>query len=305
MTADATILHHVGLITRDLDTTIGQYERLGFSFTPLSLPRIPLHPGGEPEQFGAGNRTAVFAENYLEVLAVHDPARWATVTPQQRGSYDLDRPLARYAGLHVMHFGTDDLDALHQRLSAEGVPSTAVRPFQRNVDTETGPQTMRALALGFPPQANPEGLVQIAQHLTPELVFQKRYQQHDNGAIRLVETTVCGDDPASYAAKYTRYTGHDHTRDGDVCTIQLAKSRVRVVAPDALPALIPGAVPPAVPSLIGFTVTVADLDATRALLTTRGVAFEDFDHSLLVGAAAAAGATVTFVADTETQDRPE
>lgn len=298
MTADATILHHVGLITRDLDTTIAQYERLGFAFTPLSLPRIPLRPGGAPEQLGAGNRTAVFTENYLEVLAIADPARWAATTPAQRGPYDLDRPLARYAGLHVMHFGTDDLVALHERLRAGGVLSSDVRPFQRNVDTESGPRTMRALAVGFPPQANPEGLVQIAQHLTPELVFQRRYQQHDNGALRLVETTVCGDDPASFAAKYARCTGHAYTRDGEVFTIRLATSRVRVVAPEALPALIPGAVPPAVPSLVGFTVTVADLDATRALLAARDVAFDVLGHGLLVGASAAAGATVTFVADT-------
>jgi hypothetical protein len=30
---------------------------------------------------------------------------------------------------------------------------------------------MKALAFSFPPQANPEGLVQITQHLTPELVL--------------------------------------------------------------------------------------------------------------------------------------
>ena len=39
MAGDADIPHHVGLITRDLDTAIGPCERLGFSFTPL--PRIP------------------------------------------------------------------------------------------------------------------------------------------------------------------------------------------------------------------------------------------------------------------------
>jgi hypothetical protein len=297
VTGDANILHHVGLITRDLGTTIGQYERLGFSFTPVSRPRIPLRPGGEPEWFGAGNRTAVFAENYLEVLAIMDAALWATVTPQQRGPYDLDRPLARYEGLHVMHFGTDDLTAVHRRLRRDGVPCGDIRPFQRNVNTEAGPQTMRARAIGFPPQANPEALVQIAQHLTPELVFQKRYQQHDNGALRLVETTVCGENPAAYAATYTRYTGHESTRDGEVFSIDLGKSRVRVTSPECLPKLLPGAVPPAIPSLIGFTVTVADLDATRALLSNRGVAIGTVGNSLLVGAEDGAGATVSFIAD--------
>jgi hypothetical protein len=295
MTGDVTGLHHVGLITHDLDTTIEQYERLGFSFTPLSLPRIPLRPGGQPEPLGAGNRTAVFADDYLEVLAVVDPAGWAATTPDQRGAFDLDRPLARYAGLHVMHFDTDDITSVHARLIADGVPVGAVRPFRRNVDTEDGPRSMRASAFGFPPEAHPEALVQIAQHLTPELVFQQRYQRHDNGAVRIDEVTVCGRDPESYARTYGRYTGHGCTRRGDVYTVDLPTARVRVVSPEALPALIPGAVAPAVPSLVGFTVGVDDLVATRALLTGRGVAFDAVDGGVLVGAAEAAGATVTFV----------
>ncbi len=195
-----------------------------------------------------------------------------------------------------MHFGSDDLEALHDRLVAAGVPRGDIRPYQRNVDTETGQQLMRALAFGFPPEANPEALIQMCQHLTPELVFQNRYQQHDNGAVGVVEITVCSDDPASFAGSYARYTGHDHTKDDYVYTVDLGKSRVRVVAPETLPALIPGALPPAMPSLVGFTVTVTDLDATRALLTNRAVPLRNLGDIVLVDAPHAAGATVSFIA---------
>jgi len=296
MPANVDILHHIGLITRDMDATIAQYERLGFSFTPLTLPRIPMRPGGEPELLGAGNRTAVFTDNYLEVLAVVDEDRWAAVTPSQRGPFDLDRPLARYEGLHVMHFGTDDLDAVQDRLTADGVPHGDIHPYQRTVDTEDGPRPMRARAMGFPPSSNPEALVQVAQHLTPELIFQKRYQRHDNGATGIIEITVCGEDPASLAEIYRRYTGHEADRDGDVYTVDLGRSRVRVVSPDSLADLVPGAKPPAVPSLIGFTVTVADLTATRILLAHRDVPFDDHGHALVVPATHAAGSTVSFIA---------
>lgn len=298
MTSDANILHHVGLVTRDMDATIEQYERLGFTFTPLALPRIPLTPGGEPELLGAGNRTAIFANNYLEVLAVVDADRWAAITPQQRGPFDIDRPLARYEGLHVMHFGTDDLEALHQRLVDDGVQNGGIRPYQRTVDTEhDGPQPMRARVVSFPAEANPEALVQIAQHLTPELIFQKRYQYHDNGATGVIEITVCGDDPESYAALYTRYTAHQYHRDGDMFTVDLGQSRVRVVSPEMLPSLIPGAKAPAVPSLIGFTVTVTDLAATRSLLTERRVPFDTVDETILVPATHGAGSVVSFTED--------
>jgi len=191
MTAQATTFHHVGLITHDMDKTIARYEQLGFFFTPLSLPRIILGPGKPPEPFGAGNRTAIFEENYLEVLAHTDLRLWNTTTPQQRGPCNLDIPLARYEGMHVMHLGPDDLAELHDRLTARGVTCTGIRPFERNVDTPSGPQMMTALAFSFPPQANPEGLVQIAQHLTPELVLQPRFMQHPNGARRVTESIVC------------------------------------------------------------------------------------------------------------------
>ena len=297
MAGYADILHHVGLITHDMDTTISQYERLGFSFTPVSLPRVVLREGGDPEPLGAGNRTAVFEHNYLEVLAVTDPERWAAVTVEQRGPYDIDRPLKRYAGLHVMHFGTDDIEALHDRLAEEGVANGGVRAFQRTVDTPGGPRTMRARAIGFPAAANPEGLVQIAQHLTPELVFQPRYQHHPNGARRLVETTVCAGHPEEYARKYTRDSGRPHRRDHDVYTVDLGRSRIRVVAPEMVAELIPDATAPAVPSLAGFTVTVADLDVVRKLLDANAVPFTPHGAGLTVAARDGSGSAVTFESD--------
>ncbi|MBW5445382.1 hypothetical protein GE107_04810 [Cohnella sp. CFH 77786] len=42
MNKEIYILHHIGLITSNMNITIERYEKLGFSFTPLSLPKIPL-----------------------------------------------------------------------------------------------------------------------------------------------------------------------------------------------------------------------------------------------------------------------
>jgi hypothetical protein len=51
--------------------------------------------------------------------------------------------------------------------------------------------------------------------------------------------------------------------------------------------------------LIGFTVAVADLEVTRALLADRGAPFDVLGDSLLVPADHAAGATVTFSRSTK------
>jgi len=297
MTTQATTFHHVGLITHDMDTTINRYEQLGFFFTPLSLPRIILRPGRPPEPFGAGNRTAVFEENYLEVLAHTDLGLWNSTTPQQRGPYNLDVPLARYEGMHVMHFGTDDLAGLHDRLTAHGVTCTDIRPFERNVDTPSGPQMMKAQAFSFPPQANPEGLVQIAQHLTPELVLQPRFMRHPNGARLVTESIVCTSSPEQYARKYALYTGSDYQRAGERFTVDFgARSRVTVVTPDQVGSIVPGGTAPADPSLVGFTVLVADLDRVADLLTRNGVPFQAAGGRLVVAAADACGCAVLFEA---------
>lgn len=295
MTDRATMFHHVGLITHDMAGAIARYEQLGFRFTPLSTPRIIFEPGTPPRSFGAGNRTAIFAENYLEILAHTDLALWNSTPPQQRGPYDLDVPLARYEAMHVMHFAADDITALHDRLVADGVSCTDIKPFERNVDAPDGPRTMQALTFSFPHGANPEGLIQVAQHLTPELVLQPRFMDHPNGARGVPESIVCAADPASYGRKYARYAGTDcHQVDGHVVVDFGAGSRITVVTPEHVGDIVPCGVAPAEPSLVGFTVQVVDPGVVAALLRDNGVPFEQVGERLVVGAADACGAAVIF-----------
>jgi catechol 2,3-dioxygenase-like lactoylglutathione lyase family enzyme len=121
--------HHLGIVTRNLTATVAKYERLGFMFTPLSFPEFPLSPGAAPERVGVGNRHAIFRNSYLEILGVIDEARWASISTAQRGPFDIDSPLKRYEGLHVMHYGTEDLAQVRVRLLAQGLEPSAIQPF--------------------------------------------------------------------------------------------------------------------------------------------------------------------------------
>jgi catechol 2,3-dioxygenase-like lactoylglutathione lyase family enzyme len=294
--SDIDIFHHIGLITRDMARLIARYEQLGFMFTPLSMPRIVLTPGGAPEPLGAGNRHAIFADNYLEVLGVVDAARWASITKAQRGAFDIDPPLARYEGLHVMHFGTDDIEAVERRYRADGVASGEIVAFQRNVETPNGPQMMRARCLSLMQHDLPS-LSQIAQTLTPELVLQPRYQQHRNGARSIREVILCDAAPEQIAATYARIAGHPVERRGDDFVIDLGHGQLTVVAPDRLGALIPGATPPTLPYLAGFAVTVDDLAQPRAVLRDAGVPFVEHGGRVIVATKDACGCAVLFAAD--------
>ncbi len=74
-----TVLDHVGVVTHDLAALASQYERLGFTLTPLAC-QADGH---------IGNRCVMLRRSYVELLAVVDP---------NAGSATLDRFLARYAG---------------------------------------------------------------------------------------------------------------------------------------------------------------------------------------------------------------
>jgi hypothetical protein len=139
--------------------------------------------------------------------------------------------------------------------------------------------------------------VQIAQHLTPELVLQPRFMQHPNGARTVTESIVCARDPEQYARKYSLYTGYDYQRaDGHFEVSFGARSRVTVVTPEQVAGIVPGGTAPAVPSLVGFTVLVADLDHVAALLDRNDVQFQAVGTRLVVSAADACGCTVQFEA---------
>lgn len=294
MKTDVNILHHVGLIASDMNALVACYEKLGFTLTPLSMPRVPLKPGGEPEMLGAGNRCAIFQNNYLELLGVVDKNRWDKITKEQRGPYDIDVPLSRYEGLHVMHFGTNDIEAVRERLINQGTPCSQIAPFQRNVDTPDGERTMYAKSLHFPYGSNPEALIQIAQHLTPELVLQPRYMNHPNGAKSVTEIIVCVEEPVKYVKKYEKYTGHGSKQLKNLYIIDLGHSRVIVTAPAFIGEIIPGCIPPTLPFLAGFTVTTSDLDLVRKLLIDTGVAYLEHEGRLIVLPAEACGSAVLF-----------
>jgi Glyoxalase-like domain len=301
VSGDVDILHHIGLITGDMGALIERYEALGFMFTPLSMPRIVLRPGAEPELLGAGNRHAIFQNNYLEVLGVVDKERWDHITKEQRGSFDIDPPLARYQGLHVLHFGADDIETVRRRLVAQAIACSEVGAFQRNVETPAGARMMQAKYLSLPQGGNLPSLTQIAQHVTPELVLQPRYMQHRNGARSLTETIVCDRAPETLAARYGLYAGRPVQNRSDCSIVELGRSRIVVVTPERLGGLIPGAVPPTVPFLAGFTVATDRLDTARGVLAAAAVPCREHGGRVIVSAADAFGSAVLFEAEGATR----
>lgn len=292
------ILHHVGLINSSLETSAATYERLGFLLTPVSFPKVVIKPGAEPEALGVGNRHAIFSDNYLELLGVVDEKRWSAIPKEQRGPYDIDVPLSRYEGLHVMHFGTDHIELVRERLIRQGLSCSEIRDFQRNVRTNTGEKMMKARTIHFAPGSNPEGLLQIAQHDTPELVLQPRYMLHANGATALTEILLCAETPGAYASKYEKYSGHKSDRLATgYFILDLGHSIIRIVDPRHLDSIIPDCPTPTLPFMAAFTVETISLERSRAVLSANGIPFLERDASIIVYPQHACGSAIIFKKD--------
>jgi len=289
------ILHHIGVINTNLHTLSGLYEKLGFVLTPLSAPKIAVVPGEQPQALGVGNRHAIFSQNYLELLGIVDPKQWNAVPKANLGPYNIDIALERYQGLHVMHFGTDHIELVKERFEEEEIPCSEIKYFQRNVQTAFGEQTMRARTIAFPPRMNPEGLIQVAQHDTPELIFQETAMAHPNGAVGLTELILCCEQPQEYIRKYERLSGHRGLKIAEGhFELDLGHSKIIVVAPCSLPEVVPGSIPQMLPSMAAFTIVSSDLNVTRQYLDSNGIVYSADKERVIVGPAAAGGCSVLF-----------
>jgi hypothetical protein len=251
MSGSATTLDHIGLCTADGPALWAAYERLGFSLTPIARQSGRRTPGAPVEPFGTGNRCAMLRRGYLELLALLDP-----------GGFDngLSRFLARYTGMHILALGMDDAAANLARLRRAGIPIAGVSPLERPVDDPKGP---RARFERLPLPDAPEGRVQLIKHLTPELIWQERWLDHQNGAVALEEAVLASAEPAESAARLSRLAGLPLVPDpaGGFLLVLPDGTRVRMLSAASLDTVFPGLEPPSLPFLAGFVVRTGDGNA--------------------------------------------
>jgi len=236
----ASGLDHVGIAVQDLNAAAAEFEALGFQVTPTA----PHLPGGI-----TGNRCVMLGQGYLELLAVIDPAgRSATV----------EKFLARYQGVHVLSFRTDDAEAAGKRLGQEVIRS------ERTTDDGLARFARVALTALIP-------RLQLIQHLTPDLVWRAQDCVHANGAQALTQVVMTADNPAIAAADLARTAGRVLVPDPDGgFALRLGQGEVRVL--DDITKIFPGLAVPGLPFVAGVTVRTADKALTGHVATAAGVA---------------------------------
>lgn len=198
---------------------------------------------------GTGNRCAMLRDGYLELQAV-----WTPALPLN----GVERYLDRYEGVHILALGIADADAELARLRRAGLGLPSVMLLERPVsDADSGGPRARFARLPLPD--SPEGRLQLVQHLTPELLWQRQWLDHPNKAVALDAAIVAVERPARTAARLSCLAGRPVVPDpAGGFALPLPHGTVRLLPPEALPLVMPGIEPPALPFIAGAIVRVSD-----------------------------------------------
>ncbi|MFD5175923.1 VOC family protein [Nocardia sp. NPDC058379] len=290
MTADIDGIHHVGILTRDLDGLERRYRSLGFTLTPRSRHLLAAAPGEPPVAGCTANLCAVFQDSYLELLGIVDeaaPDPWHTKAMADQ-----------FEGLRLLNLETSDAEKADRLLTEAGLRTSGVLDLERPVDTGDGQRTLRARAVHVDPRATPETYLGVAQHLTREYVHQPRYLRHPNGARGLgsVLYVVADTDFAAVVDRYQRVLDRAPEREGPLVMFGVGSARLEFVRASDADQLLPGEPAPAASYPAALTVRVDDVVAARDLVDDAGTPTVATADGFFVSAADAYGAGLFFTA---------
>ena len=265
-----------------------RWRGFGFRLTPLTPQRHRLAPGAPLVAAGTANRLALLRQGYLEVLtAIAD----SPIAAQLRAA------IRRYAGLHLIAFGTGEAAASHAHLAENGFAPQPVIDLERTVDTGRGDEVARFSVVRVAPGTMAEGRVQYCgPHHTPELVWRARWVEHPNRARALTDVLLCVDDPAAAAARYGRFVGRAARETGGNWLLELDRGRLVLADRQGLARMLPEAAAPAQPFMAALAVTTDDLAASAAALRNGGIVFRQSGEIVIARFPAGIDASLCFVA---------
>src|SRR5581483_2893014 len=144
MHSEIGYIHHVGHVVRDIEKARELYQKLGFFCPAPAYPTLSRNAGEPAKPFGVANMHTTFARNFVEIVAVvteeshlPDDARpnLLQIPPAalprviegiERTIAKISASLARFEGLHILVFQTEDADESARRFDQTGVGHSGV-----------------------------------------------------------------------------------------------------------------------------------------------------------------------------------
>ena len=190
-----TRIDHVMICVPDLQQGMEKYRRMGFN----------IHAGGVHTGKGTHNAIAFLQDDYIEFLAIRDPAEHRAAAGPGSAHADLARFIAAGGGIRYVILQSDDLAAEVAAMRNRGVDVGDVMDGGRR--TPAG-QELRWKAAVLGPR-NPLPVFFI-QHVTP--IAERRKQvpdagKHPNGVYTVERAYIVVPDAEAAAATYARVLG--------------------------------------------------------------------------------------------------
>jgi catechol 2,3-dioxygenase-like lactoylglutathione lyase family enzyme len=162
-------IDHVVIAVRDLDRAEAQFRRLGFALTAR----------GHHLKLGSYNHCAMFAEDYLELIAQGSQSRPA-----------LERFLRVREGVAGIALRTANARATFAQIRGLGLDMAAPIAFSRPVETDGRTSEARFVTTELDSAATAGIRVFFCEHQTPELVWLPPFLTHPNGVRGLAGIVV-------------------------------------------------------------------------------------------------------------------
>jgi len=280
-------IDHLVICTHDLAQAEQSLRRLGFTLTPTGV-----HP------FGTSNRLALFETNFLELLAVTDPA---AVPPAAPGRFSFAAHnqtfLAAGEGMSMLVLHSVDAHADARRFAAAGIGAYAPFDFGRDAALPDGGTAPVQFSLAFATDPAMPGIAFFTcqQHHAPDLFWKPDYQRHRNGALRVIEVVMSAPEPAAHRVFLERLTESAAELAPGRLTVGDARDRVTMLGPSEFARRLLGSARSDSARFCAARLEVGDLDATRRELQRNGIDVQVNDGVLVTPPAAAHGLALEFV----------
>jgi hypothetical protein len=281
-------IDHLVLCVRNLDAARAAYARMGFTLTPPAL-----HP------FGTGNSLVQLQGNFIELLAVVDPAKIAAPKAGEFAFGPFNKAfLEKREGFSMLVFASDDARRDQAEFAQAGLDTYAPFDFARKARLPGGEEVTVAFSLAFVTDRRmPEAGFFVCQQHAPEYFWKPEYQTHANGAVAVAEAVMVADDPVSLGGLFAGLQGKDAvSAEAGQLSVQTAHGRIVVLDRPRAAERFGDALPrgPATPHFVAYRITVQDPAATRSLLDAAGVHFRAIQDTLQIAAADAFGTVIEF-----------
>jgi hypothetical protein len=280
-------IDHLIICVRDLAQAALSWRALGFTLTPVGV-----HP------FGTSNRLAMFANSFLELLAVTDAAAIRAAAPCRFSFAAHNRDfLAAAEGMSMLAWHSTDAHADAARFKAKGIGAYAPFDFGRDAVLPDGATARVGFSLAFATHPAMPGIAFFTcqQRHPPELFWKPDYQRHPNGALRVIEVVMSAPEPAAHQNFLERITESSAELAPGRLTVEEAGDRITVLSPLEIARQLPGLAADGPPRFCAARLAVADLDATRRELQRNAVDFQINGGVLLIPPAACHGLALEFV----------